>query len=342
VSDKVAQERQDRDLRAAVASRISMPSALQPAAGGAGPGGGGGAGSGAMLKGNMSLPGRHREALTLRAKLSVVYAALWGFGGTANSTERRRFVDCAVRDAVSTYFPEDDLPIAAECSLFECVLDFEAVALVPAVELDPRTLKKIENAGLPKKFEELNVYVSLRQQQRASKLTFGAQDRLVVRTQSTRAVDAVMRRLISTGANTLLFGAKGCGKSMLISDILDDLKSNISTPQAMREQVNQHLVGITNGVSKADGIFATMEILKYIMGKFASMELKDDNETQFSELWNTAGQGLKVFYFILFYFILFIYLFIYLFILIFPLYLSFALFWNFFCALFILFYANIL
>lgn len=247
-----------------------------------------------FLKGSMFLPPKAREQLTLRAKLSIVYAALWGFGGTCNSTEYRKQFDIALRDTLERCFGlEDDLPITAECSLFECVLDLPQVCLKPAVELDPLTLAKLTNPGIPKKFESLELYAALLAQV-AEKDTFGAQDRLVFRTSSTRALEAAMRRLISTGANVILFGDKGCGKSMLIADILSDLKSKLSSPQQMRAQVSDNLVDIVNGARKAEGIFAVMEILKYIMGKFASTELRDDTRAEFHQMWNSAGEGLKV------------------------------------------------
>ena len=260
----------------------------------------------------MNLPVKNREVLAVRAKLCVVYAALWGFGGTANSTERRKYFDNTLRDAIQQFFIDEndsnkassgDLPITTDCCLFECVLNLQECVIAPAVELDPRSLSKLSNPGIPKKFESLNVYAALlanaaaaaNERQNANNMTvLGAQDRLVFRTQSGRAVDAAVRRLLGTGANLVLFGAKGCGKSMLVADVLADLKTHLPTPQGMRQQVNDHLVDIVNGAKKSEGIFAALEILKYIMGKFATTELKDDTQTEFSSLWNAAGEGLKV------------------------------------------------
>lgn len=248
-----------------------------------------------LLKGAMTMPPKAREMLTLRAKLSIVYAALWGLGGTSNSTEHRKQFDITLRDTVERCFGiDDELPITSECSLFECVLDLPQACIKQAVELDPLTLTKLTNPGIPKKFESLELYASLVADM-SEKSAFGAQDRLIFRTPSTRALEAALRRLISTGANVVLFGDKGCGKSMLIADILADLKSKLSSPQQMRAQVSDNLVDIVNGARKAEGIFAVMEILKYIMGKFASTELRDDSRAEFHQMWNSAGEGLKVY-----------------------------------------------
>jgi hypothetical protein len=280
---------QRADLRSALASRVSIAPLI---------------GRGDRLhKGAMTLPGRQREALALRARLSIVYAAVWAFGGAANSTDRRRCFDSDLRDIVEKYFPTAEeghtepsieMALPTDCSLFECVLDLPGCAIKPALELDPRTLSALTVPGIPKKFEPLHVYAELLAGSRAERTAFGVLDRLVFRTPSTRAVDAALRRLLSTGANIVLFGDKGCGKSQLVTDILSDLKVNLPTPQKMREQVNQNLVDIVNGAKKSEGIFAALEILKYILSKFATAELKDDAQADFQKMWDSAGEGLKV------------------------------------------------
>ena len=275
------------DLRAALASRVSLPVFI-------------GRGN-IFLKGAMNLAGRLREVLALRAKLSIIYAAVWAFGGAANSTERRRHFDSDLRDAVEKHFMQaeegedlPDLPIPVDCSLFECVLGLEHCVLKPAVEVDQHTLSVLTVPGIPKKFENLNLYATLRAGSTAERTVFGVLDRLIFRTPSTRSVDAAMRILLDTGANIVLFGDKGAGKSMLVTDILNDLKVNLPTPRRMREQVNENLVDIVNGAKKSEGIFAALEILKYILGKFSHTELKDDKIAEFHQLWNSAGEGLKV------------------------------------------------
>jgi hypothetical protein len=238
----------------------------------------------------------------VRAKLSIVYAAVWAFGGAANSTERRRVFDSDLRDAVEKHFSlgeeegqsASDLPICRDGYLFECILDLHECVIKPAIEIDPHTLSALTVPGIPKKFEGLNVYAALRAGSSAERTVFGVLDRLVFRTPSTRAVDAAVRRLLGTGANIALFGDKGCGKSMLITDILADLKMNLPTPQKMRDQVNQNLTDIVNGAKKSEGIFAALEILKYILSKYATAELKDDSQAEFHQLWNSAGEGLKL------------------------------------------------
>ena len=134
----------------------------------------------------------------------------------------------------------------------------------------------------------------IRDRSSAERTVFGVLDRLVFRTPSTRAVDAVVRRLLGTGANLVLFGDKGCGKSRLIEEVLGSLRTNLPTPQKMRDQVSGNLVDIVNGTKKTEGIFAALEILKYIMSKFATCDLTDDTKADFHDMWNTAGEGLKV------------------------------------------------
>jgi hypothetical protein len=231
----------------------------------------------------------------------VIYAAIWAFGGAANSSERRRYFESDMRDAIDKYFlaveegeEVPDLPIPADCCLFECVLDLPGCAIKPALEIDPHTLSVLSVPGIPKKFEDLHVYATLQAGTSAERTVFGVLDRLIFRTPSTRSVDAVLRRLLGTGANIVLFGDKGSGKSMLVTDILNDLKSNLPTPQRMREQVSENLVDIVNGAKKSEGIFAALEILKFILSKFATSELIEDAKADFHAMWDAAGEGLKV------------------------------------------------
>jgi hypothetical protein len=61
------------NLRSALASRVSVPAFIQR--------------GDVYLKGAMTLSSKLRDVLARRAKLSVIYAAIWAFGGAANSSE---------------------------------------------------------------------------------------------------------------------------------------------------------------------------------------------------------------------------------------------------------------
>ena len=279
---------------------------------------------GPIVKGCMTLGTRQRSALIARARLSIIYAAVWGLGGAANVSDRRKFFDSSVRDAVENYFQGDsdalerrpggginsnsshapvlgsdfytEIVIPSDCTVFECELNLKDSRLELAVQRDPRTMQLLTSPGVPSKYSDLNIFAEVLAG--LSEGTGQAQDRLVFRTPSTRSVEAAFRILLGTGANVVMLGEKAAGKTMLISDVLGDLAKNCPTPSDMRNQINANLVDIVNGVKKPEGIFAVLDILKYILAKIAQMAPHEDDPCaatqQFADMWRTAGVGLKV------------------------------------------------
>ncbi len=239
-------------------------------------------------KGIMQLASRPREKLLLRARLSIIYSALWGFGGTYNGTEKRRQFENFMRDTASSLYPDVDL--CADYSLFDCVFNIQQPEIVIALQCNPLTNVPIINEGAPIKADQNSLYAQLTRDNANNNNA----DRLVFRTPASRAVDSTIRLLMQTGANVLLLGLKGCGKSMLIADILADLKTNSATPQDTRNHVMTHLVDVVNGTKRSEGIFAAMEILRHVLKEFGQTETIHDNFASFDQCWRAAGTALKV------------------------------------------------
>jgi len=240
------------------------------------------------LEGIMNLSAKNRELLQNRGYVSIIYAAIWGFGGSCNTNEKRKFFDNALRDSVFRYFESNSIQLSGDCSVFDCILDLENCSIVQAVQKDSHSNTVLINPGLPPKFESYHIYAD------AVPDYFQSRDSIVFRTPSTRAVDAACRHLLSTGANLLLIGSKGCGKTFLINQILADVKRCIVTPHKLRTQIDSNIVEIINGDKKNDGIFAALEILRKIMGQFSSSARTDDVSDNFTTLWQVAGKALKL------------------------------------------------
>eukprot|EP01041_Mallomonas_annulata_P000319 gene319-578_t len=66
---------------------------------------------------------RSSERLLVRVEMAVVHAAVWGFGGPSNGSDRRVFFEVLLRQAVKVHIPEISLP--NEFSLFEAELLLE-------------------------------------------------------------------------------------------------------------------------------------------------------------------------------------------------------------------------
>lgn len=244
--------------------------------------------------GAMSLNPRAREQLILRARLSIIYAAIWGFGGSFNSTDKRKFFDTMLRDSVQNYM-DSNLVVCNDCLVFELVLDLERCDLLHAVQFS-NTHKEVASRGLTQKQLEQHVYCDLISG--VSMLDGSCKDRLVFRSTSTRAVTAILQLLITSGANVLAFGSKGCGKTRLIVETLDFLKQSNPSPADLRKQIISNLLNIVCDATKPQGIFRALEIVRTILLKAAQMQHArngDDNAAlDFNELWRGLNSDLEV------------------------------------------------
>lgn len=282
-------------------------------------------------KGVMTLPPRVRELLNTRARLSLVYAATWGLGGALNSTDKRRFFDSILRDAITQFFETSsehgnnsnanhnktslttatssssysvDLPLDHDCSVFDCVLLLEEARMVQAFQRDPRHPHSVDksqqlvNAHVPEKYLDHHLYCEWQKPYAptsSSSLSsnVGSCDRIIFRTVGIRAVDQAFRSLLSAGANILFCGVKNSGKTLLIQEVLRDLRSNVPTPEVMRRQVYDHLVSIVNGAARAEGIFRSLEMVQRILLQEACRtNVNPDLLDDFNAYWQRLGHDL--------------------------------------------------
>jgi hypothetical protein len=125
----------------------------------------------------MTLNLKGREKLMLRVQLSIIYSAIWGFGGHLNGSSQRNFFNNFLRDIIYKYLNDDNLD--QENNLFDLVLDLEHTTFNKGNFIGPDQMIK----GLPKKFESLLTSVKL--------LT--PSNELIFHTPSSKAVEQSIR-----------------------------------------------------------------------------------------------------------------------------------------------------
>jgi hypothetical protein len=254
-----------------------------------------------MNFGLMSLGPKYRTLLLTRARLALIYSATWGFGGSLNNTDKRKFFENMLRESISQYFTED-LDISNDCSLFDCVFDLEHGAIKQAVQWDLLNKKIIQNKALNEKFFDQQIYCeylinesfnSTNRPDTAENHFNGVSNgQLRFHSMGTRAVTSTMQLLLTAGANVLLFGNKGCGKTTLISDLLIKLKKNCPNSEDMRRQVSDNLVNIINGIGEPEGIFRTLNILNKILLDSSLLATNDKTSNNFNRCWRKLGDRL--------------------------------------------------
>ena len=183
----------------------------------------------------MTLGPKGRIKLMRRVQQAVGYAAVWGFGGSGNTSDKRRLFDSIVRDNLYLYVTRGgfEIIIPEEFSVFEVIINLEKLTMEHAADVSPRGVVK-HCFGVSDRYQDYNVSTEV--------VSTG---NLVFNTPNTRSVMSILRLLHASGANPLLLGPRGCGKSFIISRMLSDRSRNVpSTPAQVRLDTLKNLVRI--------------------------------------------------------------------------------------------------
>ncbi|RYH31700.1 hypothetical protein EON65_02065 [archaeon] len=242
--------------------------------------------------GSMSLHPKGREQLLKRARLSVIYAAIWAFGGAYNSTDKRKLFDGVLRDAVQHHM-DTDLNVPSDVLVYELVIDIRKACLVPAFAAEKEEVAVLAKAGLSQKYLDQYLYC---------KLVHGADaiDRLVFHNTASRALSSASNLLAASGSNLLVLGSKGCGKTRLLQDMLYDLQQSTPSPALLRQQIVNNLLDIASGVKTPKGIFRALEIIRTVLLQAASEQASNVNidpanlkSQTFNSLWRNLTKDLE-------------------------------------------------
>ena len=182
----------------------------------------------------MTLGPKGRSKLLRRVQLSVGFAAVWGFGGSGNSTDKRRLFDSIVRDNLHLHVSRgSDMILPEDYSVFEVLVNLDGVSMDHAARTSVRGAST-STLGVPDRYQDLHVVADLSS---AGNLEF--------HTPSTRTVALVLALVHTAGANPLLLGPRGCGKSLTVSRMLQQRSQNVpSTPAGVRADTLKNLVRI--------------------------------------------------------------------------------------------------
>jgi len=225
----------------------------------------------------MTLSPHGRDQLMARVKVSIAYSAVWGVGGAANCTPKRKFFDTVVRDAIEQHLGSLNIDDSGE-NILDLVLNIESAAMVPALSEEFCA----HHLNVPKHLSETKIRSELLENQ----------TRLSVKTSSHVAVESILRLLLGSGGHTLLLGPRGCGKTTLINDILTDLQTHNPTPKMMRQNVVDNLLEIVTNPNFNEGIGSTLTLMRKVLVQLETAAPVHDNDTNFLLCWQVVQNQL--------------------------------------------------
>lgn len=239
----------------------------------------------------MTLGDKGRERLRQRLHLSLTYAVIWGFGGSSNASPRgRKFFDTMVKDTMYNLYSGE--VVFPDALVFELVVNMQTCEFEEAIE---PSFKNIENfsGSVPKKFETVRIGAELLKFQDADFDFRGMTDRLMFRSPTIRALHEASVMLLGSGANLLIMGPKGSGKTSLLLEILAKLRENTSTPQQMKDYFYDNLIDVIGERTEPQGIAAALAMMCSTLKQFHRTPQEHDEQTTFSKHWLAIQDRLK-------------------------------------------------
>ena len=200
-----------------------------------------------------------RENLMMRVKMSVMYAAIWGFGGIFNSTTRRKFFENLARRTFDEYVsdPLGDhcVSLPFDCSIFDLYLCLPQLSFIPALykrsdQGDINAKSGVSNASahlhavdtsIPKDLHRSKVDIEVKLAQSMDSAVPSKVMDIIYLSSSQNAVSNVMRSIVRSGGNALLLGGHNAGKSFIINALLAELRKNCASPANMRRDIVANL-----------------------------------------------------------------------------------------------------
>lgn len=163
----------------------------------------------------MTMSDKSKEMLRLRVHHSIAYAAIWGFGGSANaSNKERKFFDALCKDVCYNYF-RGDVEFEDGGSVFDHTVDMNTCAMKMPVH--PKFHKTDILKHIPQKYKACAVMPEIDQDSEFN--IRGVHDRLVFRTPGMTSVGTAIEMLLESGGNVLLIGKQGVGKTKLMCEV---------------------------------------------------------------------------------------------------------------------------
>lgn len=236
---------------------------------------------------------KERERLNSRVKLVLAYSAVWGFGGGVNGTKRRMFFDMLARQSIETYL-SSSLYLPYECNLFEISLDLKECCFIHSLTMT-RLLPKVNSQEVRKKEFVGNEEIV----EAAVRTSISSQDynlpKINLVTASMCGAKAALHLLMQSGANVLLTGLPGSGKTTLIRELLESVGKSCPSPQTMREDIMKKLLEIVGDGVIPDGIPAVLNLLEKVIYDLNKLPLIEDKIATDSLIWKQIQSKIKTF-----------------------------------------------
>ncbi len=195
--------------------------------------------------------------LLARARLSLTYATLWGFGGNLNSVERKVY-DAVLRDNVSNYIDHHiEFP---DISLFETVLDLQKVSFVAATSFNRLLSMNSKNQDTVSAVVNMHHYDSINHYN------------LDITTSSSTALLQALKIILASGGYPYVFGDIGCGKSHFLRTILNGFTQNSKEIMRVKSDVlNRYLDTVLSCTGNKNG-----KITSQIFDAFVDVKSKEN------------------------------------------------------------------
>jgi hypothetical protein len=234
-----------------------------------------------LSKETMILGEHGREKLLSRSRLSLIYAAIWAFGGHLSQHKSRKVFDHVLRERVFYYF-ETAVIIPKEVTAFAMVLDLQGCALIEPGAVPGSVLTPVFE--LPQRLQHLMISVDRTPSRQG--LTF--------RTPETIALDYAVRLLVTAGGLPLIVGPANCGKTSMVMEMLDDLKKNIQSPQQVQQHLLTNLLEILNERKEPQGEALALVLLRETLKKLGKSHPMVDSECTFATCWASVQDDIKL------------------------------------------------
>jgi hypothetical protein len=226
---------------------------------------------------SMQLSLSSEMALTARSRIAIVYAAIWGFcGATTIDDKNKNLFENNLKICVQKHLRAANIFFPIDFSIFECVLNLKDAQLMPPTCNNDALFSTINNKFLPKQLQDTMILAEYV----ASKNFYSNNsnnEKLVFKSASMRALSEITRLLIATGSDVLLLGEKKSGKTWLINNILNDLKSNCESSSKTTKIRTSKLIeffaldGSVGADEEGDIFVKNFELMKATLNSFIEM-----------------------------------------------------------------------
>lgn len=247
---------------------------------------------------------KEKDKLNVRMRIAVAYASIWGFGGGVNGTDRRQFFDVLAKQCFETYLGPT-VPFTHDTMVYELVLDLKNCRFVDSMSVfEPRVQQSspdIEESSRPQTpvkhlepvQEKKSEIVDARLKAFVTSTTPGQVPEIVFHTPSSKAFESAFKLLMRTGANMIVTGDQGVGKTLIVDNILKEFGKNCPTPQSMRKDIMGKLLDISCDGTIPDGIPAVLTMIQQVLSTMKHATPVHDDVATETEVWQNIHQSIK-------------------------------------------------